>query len=210
MGLFDTLKKAATDALKSNVSSATRKAMNNVTTATSNAINKAFTPKESKTFTFEALPNTLDEMKALPEATLDTPFKTAALSVCALCTFGENRAVAKEMLNFLKGPSPLTPSEEQFIANRFMDGKKYIPVSYFEGAVPTNDYKPNVPYKITVMAGPYSFKDPNYATLFIKSGGADSERQITLRKKGETGQWFMWEQFLLPDIRQPKSADPWA
>ena len=42
------------------------------------------------------------------------------------------------------------------------------------------------------------------------SGGADSARQIKLRTKPSTGQWFLWEQFLLADIRKPVSADPWA
>jgi hypothetical protein len=30
-----------------------------------------------------------------------------------------------------------------------------------------------------------------------------------LRQKGD-GKWMLWEQYLLPDIRVPKSADPWA
>jgi hypothetical protein len=42
----------------------------------------------------------------------------------------------------------------------------------------------------------------------MTSGGADSPRQIKLRRKGE--QWFLWEQFLLPDIRKPESSNPWA
>ena len=33
-----------------------------------------------ETFTFTSLPESLAEMQALPEASLDTPFKTAALS----------------------------------------------------------------------------------------------------------------------------------
>ena len=35
-------------------------------------------------------------------------------------------------------------------------------------------------------------------------------RQIRLRTKPSTGEWFLWEQFILSDIRPPKSADPWA
>ncbi len=206
MGLFDVLKKAATDALSGN-SAGVNRAANNVAQSVSNAV-KSAASKETKTFTFNALPQSVEELKALPEAALDSPYKAAALTVCALCVFPENRAASIEMLNFLKGPQPLSPKEEQFIADRFMDGKKYIPFSYFEGATPANDYTPAVPYKISVFSNPYSFQDENYATLHIRSGGADSERQVKLRRKGD--QWFLWEQFLLSDIRQPKSADPWA
>jgi hypothetical protein len=45
--------------------------------------------------------------------------------------------------------------------------------------------------------------------LHIRSGGADSPREVVLRQKGD-GQWLLWEQFLTVGIRQPKSADPWA
>ena len=43
-------------------------------------------PEEgSFTFVFNTLPESVDELKALPEASLDTPYKTAALTVCGLC-----------------------------------------------------------------------------------------------------------------------------
>ena len=53
MGLFDKMKQAA-----ANVSG-----------------------NQTVTFTFQALPESLAQMQALPEASLDTPFKTAALTV---------------------------------------------------------------------------------------------------------------------------------
>lgn len=205
MGLFDNFKRAATGALNNTVSSTSRSAVS----AESKAVNSAVrSSQESKTFTFNALPQSVEEMRTLPESQLDNPFKTAALTVCALCAFPDNREASKAMLNFLKGPQPLTPFEEQFLADRFMDGKRYVPFSYFEGTSPDNDYTPSVPYTITVSSNPYSFQEENYAVLYIKSSGADSERNVKLRRKGE--QWFLWEQFLLPDIRKPKSADPWA
>ena len=68
------------------------------------------------------------------------------------------------------------------------------------------------PYTVTVFENPYSRSQINegYLTLHVNSGGADSPRQIKLRHKPSTGQWFLWEQFLLSDIRKPVSADPWA
>ena len=65
-----------------------------------------------------------------------------------------------------------------------------------------------MPITLTVSENPYSYQDEGYATLWIRSGGADSPRQVRLRRKGE--QWFLWEQFLLPDIRKPAAEDPWA
>ena len=161
----------------------------------------------SMTFTFESLPKSVDELKALPEASLTSPFAVAALSVAALCSYEENKDACFEMLNLLKGPQPLTPFDQQFLRDR-LGGKAYKPFSFFAGSSPANSYKPNAPYTITVSDNPYSYNDEKYAVLYITSTGADSPRQVKLRRKGE--QWFLWEQFLLSDIRQPKSADPWA
>lgn len=56
-----------------------------------------------ETFTFSALPESLAEMQALPEAKLDTPFATAALTVLALCAYAADRSTGTEMLNWLRG-----------------------------------------------------------------------------------------------------------
>ncbi|MGP1429241.1 MAG: DUF6935 domain-containing protein [Fusobacterium sp.] len=61
-----------------------------------------------------------------------------------------------------------------------------------------------------MFENPYSFSSENYATLYIQSGGADSQRLIKLRKKLSTGQWFLNEILCLSDIRIPYSTDPWA
>ena len=93
------------------------------------------------------------------------------------------------------------------INDRLMD-KAYLPFSYFEGAEPSNSYRPNEPYKITIFEDVYSYKDEGYAKLNIRSGGADSPRQIVLRRKGE--QWYLWEQYILVGIRIPTTEDEWA
>ena len=63
MGIFDKLKNTAQQAVVSAVQSAGNK---------------------RETFTFSALPESLAEMQALPEASLDTPFKPP-LSPCWHC-----------------------------------------------------------------------------------------------------------------------------
>ena len=192
MGIFDKLKNVATQA-----------AGNSIKQGVSNLGNK------SETFTFAALPESVEQMQSLPEATLDSPFKTAALTVCALCAYAADKNIGIEMLNFLKAPKPLTPFEISFIDDRLRDGKTYVPFSYFKGATPDNNYTPTEPFSVTVSSNPYSDANEGYMKLFIRSGGADSPREVVLRMKGD-GRWFLWDQMLLPDIRQPKAQDPWA
>lgn len=160
-------------------------------------------------FTFSALPESLEQMQALPEANLDSPYKTAALTVCALCAYAADKQIGTEMLNWLRGPRPLNGADISFINDRFRDGKTYIPFSYFAGATPDNDYTPTQPFTITIESNQYSHAEQGYMKLFIPCGGADSPRPIKLRMKGD-GRWFLWEQYLLTGIREPKSADPWA
>ena len=197
MGLLDTLKNKAAQ----EIGNAVEGAVQNVSKDAG---------KQKERITFSDLPENLAQMQALPESSLDTPFKTAALTVCALCAYAADKDAGIEMLNFLKGPQPLSPMDLQFLKDRFMDGKTYVPLSYFEGAVPGNNYSPSEPLTIEVFSNPYSYDNEGYAKLYIRSGGADTERPITLRKRGSDGKWFLWEQMLLADIRKPVAADPWA
>lgn len=162
---------------------------------------------KTETFEFSEIPSTLDELKSLPEAKLETPFMTAALTVLALCRYEKDVNSAIEMINFLKGPVDLTEYDKQFLRDR-LKGKSYVPRSYFEGTSPENDYTPPVPLTVKVFEYAYSYSEDGYAMLEIRSSGADSPRQIKLRKKGS--EWFLWQQYLLPDIRTPKKDDAWA
>lgn len=162
-----------------------------------------------QTITFQALPQNLSQLKNLPQAAMRSPFETAALFVAIMCAYPNDPGVALEMLDFIKGPRPLSMHEKQFIADR-MRGKPYIAFSYFEGATPANNYTPVAPLRVTVSENPYSYQDAGYAKLFLQSGGADSPRPIVLRNKPSTGEWFLWEQLLLADIRKPVAQDEWA
>ncbi|MBR0415389.1 MAG: hypothetical protein IJI67_10040 [Clostridia bacterium] len=162
-----------------------------------------------KSVVFSALPQTFEEFQALPQITMATPHDTAALCVAALCAYPNNKEGALQMLDYLRGPRPLSQFEKQFIADRFMDGKDYIPRSYFSGAVPTNDYTPAQPLTLLIGENPYSYQNEGYAKLLLKSGGADTPREIVLRL-AKDGKWYLWDQFLLAGIREPESANPWA
>lgn len=165
---------------------------------------------KTERFTFAALPESLAEMQALPEASLDTPFKTAALTVLALCAYAADKEVGTEMLNWLRGPRPLNGQDISFLNDRFRDGKTYLPFTYFAGATPDNGYTPAQPYTIAIESNHTSDDEAGYMKLFIPCGGADSPRPIKLRQRGSDGKWFLWEQYLLTAVRIPKAEDPWA
>jgi hypothetical protein len=163
---------------------------------------------KNETFIFDSIPDNVTELMALPEATLTSPFQAAALTVLAICRYCDDSQAGIEMINFLKGPQPLSEYEKQFLQDR-LAGKRYLPYSYFEGATVENNYTPSAPLKITVQEDLYSYVEGGYAKLLIQSSGADQSRPIKMRQKGQE-QWFLWEQFLLSDVRQPIEADPWA
>lgn len=164
---------------------------------------------KSETFTFAAVPTTLAELQALPEASLDSPYKTTALVLLALCNYEKNPEGTMEMLEWLNGPDDVTAYQKQFYRDR-LNGKYYKTFSFFAGATADNHYTPTVPYQITVSSNPHSFPEPNWATMYVKSAGADEVRPVKLRQKPSTGQWFVNEVACLADIRMPKDADPWA
>ncbi|MGI6168718.1 MAG: DUF6935 domain-containing protein [Christensenellales bacterium] len=76
----------------------------------------------------------------------------------------------------------------------------------FYGVTPENNYTPTQPYQITIFDGPYSYQQPGYAKLMIRSSGAESPREIKLSKSlSSAGQWFLWENYLISDIQAPTS-----
>ncbi len=203
MGLFDSLKNAAGSALRKEATKAVSGAVNSAVQSVGKGRN------HSETFTFTQLPTTVAELQGLPEASLDSAYKTAALVMAVLCHYEQNPNACFEMLNFLKGPEPLNGFQQQFINER-LQGKAYIPRSHFNGATPENNYQPTQPYTIVVSENPYSFDNENWGVMWVKSSGSDSPRQIKLRKKPSTGQWFLNEIQCLSEIRTPVEADPWA
>ena len=162
--------------------------------------------EKRQTITFSSLPQNVGELQAMKEASLENPFEVCALVVAVLCRYETSVNDCIDMLNFLKGPQPMSNYDKQFLRDR-LNGKFYKPRSYFKGTSPENNYQPSG-YTVEVFDNPYSYQSEGYVTLWLVSSGADSPRQLKLRKKGN--QWFLWENFLLPDIRIPKADDPWA
>lgn len=182
------------------------KAINQVGDSVKQAVQNA--GNKTERIVFDTLPQSYEQFIILPSAAMSTPFQTAAMTVLALCFYPQNSELSLKMLDFLRGPRPLNGADKQFIADRFR-AKDYVPRSYFVGSTPENDYQPNAPYTVEVSENQYSYEEQGIAKLFISSGGADSPRPIKLRK-AKDGKWYLWEQFLLTDIRKPESTNPWA
>ena len=202
MSIFDLLKRQAESSIKREASKVVNNAVNSATQAVGKGKNR------SETFTFSALPTSVNELQALPEAKLDSAFKTVALTLAALCNYEKDANATFEMLDFLKGPESVSQYEKQFINER-LNEKNYIPFSFFAGATPQNGYVPTTPYT-TVYENPYSFDNEHWATLWVHSGGGDNLRSVKLRKKPSSGQWFLNDIQCLSNIRKPESKDPWA
>lgn len=157
---------------------------------------------------FEKIPETAEELKALTYASLAEPEYGAALFLAAMMNYKDNRDQAILMLEFLKGPGGVSEFEKQFLKDR-LEGKDYVVRSFFNGTSPDNDYAPAVPYTISLSRRDDTLSEGRIS-VFMNSSGADSPRYIRMRLKPSSGQWFIEEQFILSDIRIPKSMDEWA
>ena len=109
---------------------------------------------------------------------------------------------------------PISAVMNQNIKDRMMQNNKYsyIGASYFIGSIPENNYTPQEPLQIDIKENPYTDSQDGYKKLFLKSGGADNERGITLRI-AKDGNYYIWSDTfmgLLSDIRKPSSEEPWV
>ena len=156
------------------------------------------------------VPQNIEQMMKMPYAKLTNEFEVAALTVAVLCNYCQDPQATVEMLNYLRGPRPLSALDVQFLRDR-LSGKPYKMLSYLNGTSPTNNYTPTMPLGVTIVTTPASAVQPDMISLFIPSSGTDSLRQLDLRRKPSTGQWFLWSLVgLMPDVRIPVNQDPWA
>ena len=159
--------------------------------------------------TFYSIPATLAEFSALPQTDLSQPENTCAMFLLALKLYTKDKDAGVEAVNLLRGPRPLSNYDIQFLRDRLRD-KAYLPLAYFDGATPQNNYTPTTPLTLQVLADPApQYTEDGYLRLFLKTAGADSPRPVTLRRKGEN--WYLWEySSILSGIRIPVKDDPWA
>lgn len=162
-----------------------------------------------KTYKVNAIPKSAAELKALSIFNLKDPFCTAALTVIAFAAYESDPAACYEMLDVLNGPTEWSAYDKSFCKNQFSQ-YPYVARSYFAGATVANNYKPTVPYTVTVTDNPNSRSADDFITLYIRSAGADNPRAVSFRKKPSTGEWFVTGyNGLLAGIRKPAADDPW-
>ena len=158
--------------------------------------------------TLTHLPDTAAEFETLPRC---TPEEVCACFLCALNLYIKDKDAGVAAMDQLRGPRPMTPYDAQFLRDR-LRGKEYLPLAYFEGAAPENNYTPARPYVLNVLPDPRpQDMEPGYLRLFLRTAGADSPRPIKLRQKPSAGKWFLWEYSSpLSGIRIPAAQDSWV
>ena len=159
--------------------------------------------------TVSSVPTTSEEFSALPQNDLSKPENTCVMFLLALALYLKDSDAGVAALNTLRGPRPLSNYDIQFLRDR-LRGKSYLPLAYFDGATPANNYAPSTPLTLEVIADsrPQDIEE-GYLRLFLKTAGADSPRPIKLRQKGNS--WYLWEySSILSGIRIPSEADAWT
>lgn len=156
----------------------------------------------SKIITVDKLPKTLEELRKMSVYDRSKKENIVVMTILAFCIYNDDPDICVEILNDLRGERKLLETDKQFIKERFAD-KKYLIYSYFEGAKPENNYKPKPPYRIKINEGDCFEK--NHANIYVYSEGADAPRLVKLINDVEKNEWYLWEQYLLSDIRLPKS-----
>ena len=172
--------------------------------------------KKQFTYTFNALPRNIEELKTLEvdnRKYFESQYFVTALFICCLNRIADNSADAWEMINYLRthtatvgqnGINLVSNADMQNIVQSNLVGKdgNGFPVvnglrSFFAGATPENLYTPSTPYKVTVVeaaADPILTENGvTYARLHVISGGADSAQGPLMLRKTNNHGWLLWD-----------------
>lgn len=148
-------------------------------------------------------------IEAYGEIDITDEYKTAAAAVMALAVYETDPDTSVNALGYLMGPAGISVHDKNFVGTQFKECP-CVARSYFEGAVPENNYTP-VKYSLTITENSHSRDTENFVVLYVSCGGADSPRNITLRKQLSTGCWYVYSfGGLLAGVKTPASEDPWA
>ncbi len=215
MSLLDSLKNLISKNADNAINELSHSARSKLTSAVNDAkknVEKAMSTK-TKTFKFDKLPTNVEELKALPGGNMKDPFASVAMTVLALNMYYTDKEAGIAAFDYVMGPGELANLQIQGIDTGIQQNGPYVPISYFEGATPENNYTPSKPYTIKVYeyATSKDIYDQGYYRLFVKSGGGDNERPVRLRHKPSTDEWFANEfSSLYLGIKKAKKDDEWA
>jgi hypothetical protein len=158
------------------------------------------------------LPKTLEEFQARVVAEASDPQKAVKLFFDGIFIYlsGE-KDLGKLCIMEMSRYKEWNESQHRMLMER-MRTQPYIYRSYAEGATPQNKYEMNPQdYKLVFSGEPNMkpFDDKpqgDYCKLFVKSGGADSPRPITLQRNS-AGQYKVYDfSSINLGVRPPASA----
>ena len=163
-------------------------------TVSSSRLSEEVAGKKSITYTFNALPRNLEELKTLEvndRAYFLSPHFVTALFICCLNRLPDNSSDAWNMIDYLRTHTAtvgennilkVSKVEMQDIVQQLLDNDiNGYPVSnglrsYFAGSSPDNQYTPTKPYQVTIVekSDVYTTEDGyRCAKLYVESSGSD-------------------------------------
>ena len=175
--------------------------------------------KQAK-ISFDRLPETPEELKAIDRSGENGKFLTFALLICAFKTWRKDdqntcEAMMRELLNSPTVKDCYNNFSKEFVKDRMLQNDKweYIADAYFDGAENSNGYTPSKPLTITVKEFPYL---PQTSTMYgvnlsidklvTEFKGADTSRSISVYQDPTDRKWYVWSDSykgLLADIKEP-------
>ena len=155
---------------------------------------------------FDKFIDSLDDIK---EFKFTDPIDAFCLLIFAICNYEKNKDIFYEMLKKATNTDNISENLKQKIDEQLTKNNKqsYIGNSYFYGTTRENNYTPFKPYTLEIVEGPYAYQNEGYATLHIKSSGADLPRPVTFEKTKDN-KWYATPDSifsLIKDIKRPKS-----
>ncbi|MDO5695914.1 MAG: hypothetical protein Q4P30_04055 [Eubacteriales bacterium] len=150
-----------------------------------------------------SLPRTADAFQQQLQISQKSPYGTTALLLAALHLYPDDNELALSIIDALKGGHGLSDEERAFI-RLSLTGSEYLPDSYWDGATPTNNYTPRIPYTLS-FTDTLEMDAPGRLSIFLISNGAKDPREVVLKEAA--GRWFLadWTNVLL-EVRPPASG----
>lgn len=150
----------------------------------------------------------IDNLEDIKELKFKEPQDAFCVLIFAICNYKKNKELFYEMLKKATNTDKISEDIKNKIDEQMTKNNKqsYIGTSYFYGATRENNYTPFKPYTLEIIEGPYAYQNEGYATLHIKTSGADLPRAATF-KKTEDNKWYATLDSifaLIKDIKKPK------
>ena len=161
-------------------------------------------------------PGNIDDFVTLRNAVAITPDGGAAMFLLALKIYAENPKLGKKCLVVSVHKSLLKEGKvykgykladaDMDLIKRNIGNNKLIPNSYIVGSKPENNYKAVLPFEYDMTVNLLG-KVKDETKVSIKCSGADSKRQLML-KKNNRGYWKVstWSS-VLANIKAPPDDD---